>query len=81
MFSPEEEKNIILKWFYDLYKRLGGMTMDEIYAYLLGLSKEQLVGEVDALLGKEDYEASEKEQDLITYQGNVKDMQKKLRKL
>lgn len=80
-FTPEEEKNIILQWVYSIYKRLGGMSVDEIYIYLLGQTKESLIQELEELLGAKDDEASTEGDKLVEYRANIKDYQKKLKKL
>jgi len=80
-FTEVQEKNIILKWIYSRYKELNEMTVGEIYAYLLDSSKESFLADIDSMLTELDVTASKEEEDLIEYQDNIKDLQKKLKKL
>ena len=81
MFTPDEEKQIILQWLYDLYKRLGSMSLEEIYAYLLGQSKGNFINEAKALLDKLDSEKAEIETKASDFQKNSKELRKKWEKL
>ena len=81
MFTPDEEKQIILQWLYDLYKRLGSMSLEEIYMYLLGQSKEAFVQDLDDLLTEKDLEAEALEVSATVLQDNIKDLKKKIKKL
>ena len=81
MFTPDEEKQIILQWLYDLYKRLGSMKLEEIYVYLLGQSKEAFVQDLDNLLTEKDLEAEALEVSATVLQDNIKDLKKKIKKL
>ena len=80
-FTEIEEKEIILKWIYDLYNRLGDMTLKQIYAYLLGQTKETIVQDLDNLLGQEDNTKAEKESEIEVFRKNIKKLQKKIKKL
>ena len=81
MFTPDEEKQIILQWLYDLYKRLNGMKLEEIYVYLLGQSKEAFVQDLDNLLTEKDLEAEALGVNATVLQDNIKDLKKKIKKL